>query len=73
MGLRSWLLRNRLQTVERKLRKRRFLLKRLRDRTEKTEGDKSKLEAERHKITHEIELLAVREKALKAELRATGN
>ncbi|MEA3202081.1 MAG: hypothetical protein QOE90_3509 [Thermoplasmata archaeon] len=73
MGLKSWWLESRLNRIESKLRTKRGLLRRARDKEAKAEGDaKAKLHAERERLTREINALIVEEEHVKKDLDAAG-
>lgn len=84
MGLSTWLKENRLQRLHTKLKRLRAAQSRVRDQIEDLHKEKrrtgdaaldareAKLQAERERITHEINELVGQEDALKAELKAAG-
>jgi chromosome segregation ATPase len=72
LGFGTWLLQNRLQSTERKLKKLRFRQKVLRERMERSDKDRARYEAERHRLTTEIEALSQKEKSLKDQLRSSA-
>lgn len=85
MGLRTWLLENRLKRIDAKLRTLRFRQKRLRDQEAELNKAKrdglgpmeardreAKLHHEREQVTAEISRLVVEEEQVKADLREAG-
>jgi hypothetical protein len=85
MGLRTWLLENRLRRIDAKLRALRFRQKKLRDEeADLVKAKKSglgpmeaktreeKLHSEREAVTHEVNRLIVEEEKTKAQLREAG-
>lgn len=85
MGLRTWILENRLRRIDAKLRQLRYKQKKLRDQEAElvkarkgglgpieAKTREEKLHHEKETVTHEVNRLVVQEERTKAELREMG-